>query len=1052
MERVFGFDLGTTSIGFAVIDYDPRAERSRILQLGVRIFPESRDPRGEPLNQKRRGARLVRRQIRRRRQRRRALNEALTAAGLLPAFGTPAWDAVMAADPYALRTRGLTEALTPQEVGRALYHLAQRRHFKGRALEEVTQDQDEAKTKGKTEKEEEKTKLQAAATARAVAESDSTLGAWLAALPEGARRRGRHATRDLVQAEFAALITAQARHHPDLLDGRLRARLEDLTFAQKPVFWRKKTLGRCRFVPDAPLCAKGSWISQQRRMLETLNNLAIAGGNGRPLDAEERTAILAQLSRSRSMTWAAVRKVLKPLHKARGLETKRGEPRFNLETLGKKALPGNALEQDLHEIFGADWDSLPRRQALRDCLHDRLWAADYEEVGSQRVAIRPQDERLALRQKVAESFVADFGLSVEAATALSALHPPAGWEPFSSQAVRAFLPELEAGQRFGSLLADPDLEAWRDSVFPNRERPSGEVRDRLPSPAEREEQERLAGLRNPTVVRVQNELRKVVNNLVSLHGKPDRIRIELAREVGASQRQREERSRALDDQRKRRRAASRDLQEKGLTKPSRKDIEAWLLWEECGHRCPYSGDQIPFDALFGEKKRFEVEHIWPRALCLDDSFANKTLCRRDLNREKGNRIPYDYLGGDAERWTALTARLDGMMARKPGAAGLSPGKVKRFLAQAIPEDFASRQLNDTGFAARSALAQLKRLWPDLGPSAPVRVEAVSGRVTAHLRRLWGLNGLLGTDGRKTREDHRHHAVDALTVACCGVGATQRLSRYWQEKDGGDARKPKIAEPWPDLRRDAAAALAKLVVSHRVRRKVAGPLHEETVFGDTGANRVSNRQSYRLYVARRRVEELSLSDLQDEKDEKVVDPAVRETLRQWIAEHGGIAAKAFSTYPRLGGKGPEIRRVRVTMKQQPELMAAAAKGYVRQDESHHISLYRRDGAKPSVIYEVVKRFEAARRLAKRQAVVDRRDRDGARFWMSLCAGDTLSIPTEQGPDLWVVTGIRSSGQIEMQQACDAKGSTKRRRRPSRLLEWGATKVAVDPIGRILRAND
>ena len=72
--RIFGFDIGTTSIGFAVIDHDPNQEVGKILRLGVRIFPEGRDPEGTPRNQERRAKRMVRRQLRRRRARRKALN------------------------------------------------------------------------------------------------------------------------------------------------------------------------------------------------------------------------------------------------------------------------------------------------------------------------------------------------------------------------------------------------------------------------------------------------------------------------------------------------------------------------------------------------------------------------------------------------------------------------------------------------------------------------------------------------------------------------------------------------------------------------------------------------------------------------------------------------------------------------------------------------------------------------------------------------------------------------------------------------------------------
>ena len=157
MRLIYGLDIGTTSIGWAVIRTEESKQFGRLEALGVRIFPEARDPDGTPLNQTRRSKRMMRRQLRRRRERRRSLNELLTTYGLLPPFGGDEWVSKMESDPYILRNKGLTEALTPHELGRALYHLAKRRHFKERDLAEVgdaeatpeTAEGDGAKQRGK---------------------------------------------------------------------------------------------------------------------------------------------------------------------------------------------------------------------------------------------------------------------------------------------------------------------------------------------------------------------------------------------------------------------------------------------------------------------------------------------------------------------------------------------------------------------------------------------------------------------------------------------------------------------------------------------------------------------------------------------------------------------------------------------------------------------------------------------------------------------------------------------------------------------------------------
>ena len=667
------------------------------------------------------------------------------------------------------------------------------------------------------------------------------------------------------------------------------------------------------------------------------------------------------------------------------------------------------------------------------------------------MVIRSAAERKTNRARAARSFIDDFDVTGEQAEALADMKLPTGWEPYSIAALRAILPHLEAGVRFGALVNGPDWAAWRDETFPDRERPTGEIMDRLPSPADLEESRRLAKLRNPTVVRTHNELRKVVNNLIDMFGKPDLIHVELAREVGKSKREREEMTSGIRARERRRDAAKEGLAERGFVNPSRDYIDKWMLWEESGKCCPYTGDCISFDALFHDSE-FNVEHIWPRSRSLDNSFRNKTLCRRDENLKKSNRTPYEYLHEDGDRWAAVKSRLDGMMAAK-GGIGMSPGKVRRFLASSMPDDFAARQLNDTSYSARDAVAFLERLWPNQGP-----VRAVSGRVTAQLRRFWGLNNILAEDGEKTRADHRHHAIDALTVACAHSGIIQRLTRYWQGKEAG-AAKPRLEPPWATIRDDAEKAVAGVIVSHRVRKKVSGPLHKETVYGDTGEDEVGSDGTYHLFVTRKKVEELSKRELEDIRDGQVQD-----IVRDWVEKRGGNPKKAFPPYPKRGRKGPEIRKVRLWKKQKLDLIARVATGYADLGNNHHMAIYMRPDGKPD--FDVVSLFEASRRLARREPVV-RRDRDdGATFVMSLAPGDVIEFGKGKEKGLWVLHGVSSAGRPTLARINDARPTTAseagkrgmdgRRKdfepRFGGLMQRRPRKLSIDPIGRIRLAND
>ena len=222
------------------------------------------------------------------------------------------------------------------------------------------------------------------------------------------------------------------------------------------------------------------------------------------------------------MSWSGVRKALEPIFKARGESTK--YVRFNLEYGDEKGgLKGNIVEADLARIFGGRWErhprktncvvSSPRRSGRRITARSARNASSSGRKGSAR----------RRRAALAERLIHEFGASREEAEAIVKLHFPQGWEPFSTKALEIFLPKLEKGVRFGALVNGPECRgvgAMR--ISPDREQPTGEILDRLPSPRadchagqeQREEARRIAGVRNPTVVRVQNELRKVVNNLI----------------------------------------------------------------------------------------------------------------------------------------------------------------------------------------------------------------------------------------------------------------------------------------------------------------------------------------------------------------------------------------------------------------------------------------------------------------------------------------------------------------------------------------------------------
>ena len=242
-------------------------------------------------------------------------------------------------------------------------------------------------------------------------------------------------------------------------------------------------------------------------------------------------------------------------------------------------------------------------------------------------------------------------------------------------------------------------------------------------------------------------------------------------------------------------------------------------------------------------------------------------------------------------------------------------------------------------------------------------------------------------------------------------------------------------------------MAAIVVSHKVRKKVSGPLHKETIYGDTGEDTQTKTGTYREFVRRKQVEVLTKGEYDD-----IRDPHIRKIMLDWLAENGGDPKKInWKSYPRVSPTGPEIKRVRIRVRQQIKLMAQVSTGYADLGSNHHIAIYQRPDGKAE--FEVVSLFEAARRLARREPIV-RREREGARFIMSLAAGDAVRFAKLQKPDIWIIQGIASKGQLTLLEHTDASASKTTLFEPTAggIMSRSAVKIAIDPIGRVKPAND
>ncbi|WP_439579470.1 type II CRISPR RNA-guided endonuclease Cas9 [Elioraea sp.] len=909
--------------------------------------------------------------------------------------------------------------------------------------------------------------------------------------PEGAappvwdtpRRRNVGQTRPMVREEFEALWAEQAKHHPTLLTPDLKARIEAVALAQRPTFFRARTVGADDLEPGAPRALKAEWLTQRFEMLQLVNALRLERGNQRELDPDERAKAIAYLEAERRPTWAGLRAAI-------GVGR---SDRFTHERGEKSTVRGNATEAALGAALGPAWDALS--EATRETIRAEIGRAwhriEYRPTkGAAILEIRDHFGIAAERAALAERARTEWGLPSEAAEALARIDLPDGAARHSLAAMRNLLPLLESGTPYMTAV---------ERVYGAR-RDSGPPLDRLPVPNASElhriedtwVRDRmaalLAGIRNPTVLRTLGELRKVVNTLLRAHGRPDMIRLEFARDLKQSAEERRE-----TDKRQRERERARDEARKKvaeLGKPAEgpegeENVLRWLLCNEQGGRCPYSGDPISCaDAL--DASATQIDHVFPVSRSFDDSQANKVLCFARENAAKGRRTPFEWLSGDADRWTHLTTIVWPQMKN----AGWPDAKRRRCLKATLedPETdeagFTNRQLVDTAFIARAARPYLGLLFGG-GQEGVNAVQPVPGRATALLRRAWGigLGRLLdgaAESGPKVRDDLRHHAIDALAVALTSPRTVAELSRWWQRRETG-LRPPGFHLPWPGFREQAKAAVEAILVSHRVQAKLSGPLHEETRLGDTGQREAAGSA---IYVKRKAVADLSASEIlstpEDGRDAWIADAGVRQAILDHLAANGLVlerrqrgAAPDAASARRLkallaqeirlkltettrnrwvekgiaAGRGPVIRRVRLHIRRKEGVMRVHAAENIHAElgpgSNDHIAIYRHG---ETVRYEVVTKRTALVRVRRGEPAVLPEHPEGGRLVMALRPRDVLSRETDGTRHFALVRKVNAAGRIFYKPLHSVNEPKPEVSLGPSCVHDGWCKVAVDPIGR------
>lgn len=521
----------------------------------------------------------------------------------------------------------------------------------------------------------------------------------------------------------------------------------------------------------------------------------------------------------------------------------------------------------------------------------------------------------------------NFGFKEEHAKLLANITFQQDYGNLSVRALRKIHPFLEEGKMYDEACK---LAGYNHSnSITSEENNDRELHDRL-------EILKKNSLRNPVVEKILNQMINVVNAIIDDPelGRPNEIRIELARELKKTAKQRKEMTQAIAKSTIDHIAFREKIKnEFGLPYVSRKDLIKYKLYLELksvGFKTLYSGTYVKPEELFTNK--FDVEHIIPQSVLFDDSFSNKTLELRGVNLEKGNETAFDYC--ERKGWSEdFNSRVQDVFAQK----GIKYGKLKKLLMTKdhIPEGFLNRDLGNSAYIAKKASAILHGVTR--------KISSTSGSITDKLRSDWELINVLqeltwdkyhamgltyydyNKDGKalpritdwSKRNDHRHHAMDAITVAFTKPAFVQYLNNMnadseknpfifgikekYTYRDGEGGRKFK--KPFDDIREMVKMHLSSILVSHKTKNKVVtlnknkikikgkdkyktkieltprGQLHKESIYGKSHFTEIK--------------EEKINGSFDKEKIASVTKPFYREVLMKRLEEFGSDSKKAFT---------------------------------------------------------------------------------------------------------------------------------------------------------------
>lgn len=835
MKYSLGLDIGTTSIGWAIID----EENKKIERLGVRLFDEAENPKdGSSLAEPRRLARSARRRLRRRRGRLDAIIDIFIKYQFLSRDHIHAIQK-QPQNPIELRAKGLDEQLTPQDLFVALFHIAKRRGYQSnRKKVEATDKESGPLLKNANLNHD---RLAEYRTVGEMFAKDSFFG-------EGTRTRNKKAEisktdpkvseggykctvlRDDLRSEVKLLFDCQ-RKFVTSLSNEFERDVTKAIFDQKPFANAgdiEEKVGKCEFIRTERRAAKSSYTFELSRLLQNINHLSIIDeyGSAYKLGDEERKKIIDLAHEQTSITYKKIRKVigLPNNHKFKGLIYKEGK---DTETAGGTKFSLSAyheIRKVIEKVDTEEWKSLRTNVQLLDAIAEVLTLYKTDDD------IREQLHNL--------------GLSTVVCNALTSLNFTK-FGNLSLEALKRIQPHLEKGNPY---IEACDAEGFKPGKFATR--------DTFLKGLDKADNT----LTNPVMKRAVSQTIKVINAVVREYGAPHFVKIECAHDLSRNHADRVKIQKKQEENRNTNEQLKEQAKELGVADPKGFDLLKLRLYREQQGKCAYTLQPLDEHKLFTDHDYAEVDHIIPYSRSGDDRNLNKVLVISGANRDKLNHTPYEWFGSDEMRWSTFEAYVQ-------SCRDMHPRKKEFLITKKYTDsnEWTNRALNDTRYITRFLSGYIDAGLIFAEGKEKRRVIISNGSITGYLRRRWRIE--------KDREtNHLHHAADAAVIATISPALIQQVALYSKaseirpflrahviakDKSEYDAAAFELAKkmiasheshasnlfpkPWDNFDAELREKVKEVFVSYAPNRKVSGQAHKESLLSPNKEKREKKKK-------------------------------------------------------------------------------------------------------------------------------------------------------------------------------------------------------------------